>query len=127
MTKWIVVALTLLASSANAEEEWVHPDSTMQWKIRSEDYRDARVQFWSRNRPGQTWGPYSVPNIVGIFTLDCKQDEIVCFGAWSDQAKWNWGLGQDGTGQGKGCARCCRRCDGSSEWVPLDGPPFLAI
>ena len=77
----LFLLFSLLAGSARAEEEWVHPDSSMGWYFVAW-HQNVQVQLWSQNRPGVSWGPYSLPyNVPYPVTFSCKQDEYICFGA----------------------------------------------
>ena len=92
--RWIqlVLALTLFASSANAEEEWVRPDTRMSWGIENHQW-GVQVQFWSQNRPGHSWGPFTLRyNNITWLDITCKQDKVICWGAWvPDDASMHWG------------------------------------
>jgi|SRR6516162_1247246 hypothetical protein len=53
-----VIGRTLLVRSASSEE-WVHPDSAMEWIFFAAGSDDIQVQLWSENRPGHNWEPFS--------------------------------------------------------------------
>jgi hypothetical protein len=84
-----LLALLLFATSANAqEEEWVRPDTYMNWSFFVRE-PGTYVQFWSANRTSKTWGPYRLRTYAETggaaqVTFACKEGEKICFGAWTE-------------------------------------------
>ena len=126
----LLLAAALVSGEANAED-WVRPDMRSSWLVfnATSEYvgwsslPGMQVELYSQNRPGVTWGPFT-PDLHKwtARTITCKQDEYICFGAWTEGeppaserrdpegrvTSEEWGTGRNNQ---QGCTACCARCD----------------
>jgi hypothetical protein len=153
IAKLVAIAVLAFSTSAGAEEPegWVRLDSWMAWGfIEDQDavppiLEHIRIQLHSQNRPGVTWGPYSLKDLkkttnpwngnMKFVEISCKEDEVICYGAWTEDytPEIVWGVGH-GSGRcsdsrfaGPRPPSCCYRCDGrphpTALWKGGRSPP----
>jgi hypothetical protein len=82
------------------------------WTVKSMYQYKVQIAFYSRERNhewpgnGQAWDLNDYNNHT--YTLNCRQGEKICFGAWvTGNASKFWGVGFGGK---QGCASCCFVC-----------------
>jgi hypothetical protein len=126
-----IAALMLSITPVHAEE-WKQLDSSITFYLPNHTEGPVEVEFYSQNRPGHTWGPFTVDTVPEqirkgltdtrqtMITISCKETEHVCLGGWnatprSDGTSQIWGLGHND----HSCARCCFVCNGQIASSPL--------
>ena len=110
-----VTSIKALFSYAPAEQEqyqWEFPDARIAVQIFNITERTVVVELYSQNRRGKSWGPYDIAAYRGGWdvpnkTIDCKETEKICIGAWDPAGDMEWGFGRGD----RGCDNCCIRCD----------------
>jgi len=82
------------------------------WTVKSMYQYKVQIAFYSRERNhewpgnGQAWDLNDYNNHT--YTLNCRQGEKICFGAWvTGNASKFWGVGFGGK---QGCSSCCFFC-----------------
>ncbi len=100
----IFVAGSLSGAPADAGE--------MTWRLKSEHPNTVSLEFYSQDRnhvwPGDgqiylldDWDTHA-------FSLTCRNNELICFGAWvRNGSDTYWGSGLDDKNS---CENCCARC-----------------
>ena len=88
---------------AATQQTWT-VKSMYQYKVQIAFYARERNHEWPGN--GQAWDLNDYNNHT--YTLNCRQGEKVCFGAWvtGNSSKF-WGVGFGGK---QGCPSCCFFC-----------------
>ncbi len=100
----IFAAGSVYGGPADAEE--------ITWRFKSEHQNTVSLEFYSQDRNHVWPGNGKVYTIddwdTHAYTLSCRNNELICFGAWvRNQSNTYWGSGYDDK---HSCENCCARC-----------------
>jgi hypothetical protein len=96
---------------SDAETSWDRPDSRIWLSVISTVNATLTVMAYSQNRRGKAWGPYTP--VYGKWIggmIYCKDQEMICMGAWTEPTGEIWGIGDNTIT--RSCTTCCFHCDG---------------
>ena len=89
-------------------------ERSIRWRIKSTYPYIVNLKFYSQDEKGRQWpneGKHYVlkDSNEHVLTISGLRGEKVCYGAWTTNNKYYWGVGKDDK---HGCKNCCYQCKG---------------
>ena len=112
LVRLVTILLLAVAATLHAPRGAEAQSGSLVWEIRSLYRYQVEIAFFAQNRDWQWPGNGNVwvldDDNYRTFTLNCRNGERICYGAWvrGDASRY-WGVGY---GNRQRCDACCYTC-----------------